>query len=145
MIKIGLVGDKGYGNRTKIKEFIFKLKQKGNIQVVGCGSEWHIKNDIRYINNWVGHVVKQFTLEMELPYSEFPPVHHVHNMYCVLKPLNYGKPFKAWNYNIRDKQMVKYCDKLVLFMHRDTKYRKNLTCLIKESERLNKPFIIVNS
>ena len=36
------------------------------------------KNDVRYINNWV---VKKFSLDMELPYSEFPPSHHNHNMY----------------------------------------------------------------
>ena len=50
-MKIGIVGDRSYQNRTKVKTFIFKLKQKGNVEIVGCGSEWHKKNDVRYINN----------------------------------------------------------------------------------------------
>ena len=141
MMKIGIVGDRSYQNRTKVKTFIFKLKQKGNVEIVGCGSEWHKKNDVRYINNWIGDIVKKFSLEMELPYSEFPPSHHNHNMYCALEPYNYGKPFKPWNYKDRDKKMVEYCDKFVLFRSR-TKDRKELNFMIKRIELMDKPYVL---
>jgi len=140
-MKVGIIGDKGYTDRNKIKQFIFKLKQKGNIEIVGCGSEWHIKNDERYIKNWTGNCVRNFTLDMELPYHEFPPSHHAHNMYCVLKPYKYGKPFKVWNYNQRDKEIVKYCDRLVFFRSR-TKSNKELDFIIKEVKKLDKPYVI---
>jgi hypothetical protein len=144
MLKVGFSGERGYENKSKIKGFIYLLKQKGDIEIVGCGTEW--KRDLReimYPLNNLGNIVKQFSLMMKLPYKEFPLIHQPHNMYCVLKPYYYNKPFKVWNYKQRDKQMVKYCDKLVLFKKRDTKNHKDLNFIIKELERLNKPYITI--
>ena len=142
-MKIGLVGDRNYQNKRKIKDFIFLLKQKGEIEIVGCGGEWKDHNfDIHvYPNNYVGDCVKNFTLEFEMSYSEFPPSHLPYNMYCVLKPYHFGKPFRAWNYKKRDKDLVRYCDKIVMF--KSPYGDKDLMNYIKESERLDKPFIVV--
>ena len=94
-----------------------------------------------YPNNYVGDCVKNFTLEFEMSYSEFPPSHLPYNMYCVLKPYHFGKPFRAWNYKKRDKDLVRYCDKIVMF--KSPYGDKDLMNYIKESERLDKPFIVV--
>ncbi len=142
-MKIGLVGDRNYTNRRKIKDFIFLLKKKGGIEIVGCGGEWKSTTIELHShpNNFVGDCVKNYTLEFDMSYSEFPPSHLPYNMYCALKPYHYGKPFQAWNYKIRDKQIVKYCDKMVIF--KSTKSGNDLLYYIKESEKLNKPYILV--
>ena len=142
-MKIGLVGDRNYTNRRKIKDFIFLLKKKGGIEIVGCGGEWKSTTIELHShpNNFVGDCVKNYTLEFDMSYSEFPPSHLPYNMYCVLKPYHYGKPFQAWNYKIRDKQIVKSCDKIVMF--KSIKSGNDLLYYIKESEKLNKPYILV--
>ena len=58
---------------------------------------------------------KKFALEFKVPYNEFPPQHQPHNMYCVMEAYNYGKPYAVGYYHKRNKDLVKYSDKVVAF------------------------------
>ena len=131
-MKIGVVGNSFYERRRKIKEFIFKLKQKGNIEIVGGGNRLGAD---RYI--------KKFTLEFDLPYSEFPPKHFSYNQFCVLDSFNYGRKFNKWYYDERHKQIVKYCDKIVVFQEKHN-HPEQTKCIIDESNKLNKGLVVID-
>ena len=57
---------------------------------------------------------------------------------CVLEPFNYGRPPTPFNYIIRDKQMVEYCDKMYLIVDRI----RNVKYMIKQLERFDKPYLV---
>ena len=106
-LKVGIVGSRKYENRKKIKEFIFKLKRdKGDDTIIvsgGCpkGADFY---------------AKKYALELGLQYEEYPPFHEVHNLYCPLPELLYGKPYHVKNYFARNKLIAKHSDYVVGFI-----------------------------
>ena len=140
-MKVGFYGDRDYCPTSKVKELIFLMKDKiKDLEIVGTGAEWMKKNDevMSYKGRRLGDVVRKFSLDMGIKYSEFPPVHFPYNSHCVLEPFNYGRPYKPFNYNIRDKQMVEYCDKMYLIVDRI----RNVKYMIKQLERFDKPYLV---
>ena len=140
-MKVGIYGDNDYCPTSKVKELIFLMKNKiEGLEIVGTGAEWMKQRDevMTYKNRRIGDVVRKFSLDMGITYSEFPPIHHPYNPYCVLAPYNYGKPIKSWNYNIRDKQMVEYCDKMYVI----TDKLNRVKYMVKQLEKSNKPFLV---
>ena len=106
-MRVGIVGSRRYTNRKKIKDFIFKLKEKYGEDVIivsgGC-------------KDGADAYAKKYALELGVQYEEYPPAHFVHNLYCPLREHNYGKPYHVSNYFKRNKQIAIYSDIVVGFI-----------------------------
>ena len=105
--KIAIVGSRKYTNKIRIKEFIFKLKEKfgDDITIVSGGCK-----------DGADRYAKKYALEFDMNYVEFPPRHHPYNQHCVLDRGDYGKKYAVWNYFERNKKIVEYSDKVVAFI-----------------------------
>ena len=96
-IRIALVGSKQYTNRRKIKDFIFKIKQKyGDSAIIISSGGGRAPNLVAEGRIGIGAegYVKKYTLEFGLRYEEYPPCHYVWDIYCPLHEKNYGKPIR---------------------------------------------------
>ena len=74
-VRVGIVGSRLYENKLKIKEFVFKLKQKFDgenkrVIVVSGGCK-----------DGADKYAKKYALEFGLDYEEYPPAHQQHSMY----------------------------------------------------------------
>ena len=133
-MKIAIVGSRGYTNRKKIKDFVFKLKEKfgDELEIVSGGQK-----------DGADGYAKKFSLEFDIRYVEFPPQHYSHNIHCVKESFNYGKPYAVWNYFKRNKEIVEYSDKIVAFIPDGVKSNGTMNT-IEHAEKLNKKSIIID-
>lgn len=101
MIKVGIIGTNTYENKLKIKEIIFKLKQKygTKLEVVSRGG---IQGAEKY--------VKKYALELGIQYKEFNPSHTNRNLYSAMNESYYNKPYQPFNFILRDKIFSSYVD-----------------------------------
>ena len=134
MIKIGIVGCKKYENKNKIKDFIFKLKQTLDDDVIivsgGCKS-----GADRY--------AKKYALEFDIKYSEFPPAHYTFNQHCVLESYKYGRPYAVWHYHDRNKHLIEYSDVVVAFVPKG-ELSNGTESALKEALKKEKKYVIIN-
>jgi predicted Rossmann fold nucleotide-binding protein DprA/Smf involved in DNA uptake len=106
-MKIAIIGSRKYENRKKIKDFIFKLKQeKGDGTIIVSGG----------CKDGADKYAKKYALEFGVQYEEYPPFHEVHNLYCPLPEICYGKPYHVKNYFARNKLIAKHSDYVVGFI-----------------------------
>ena len=106
-IKIGIVGSRSYTNKKKIKDLIFKIKEKhGEMEEIVSGGQ----------REGVDGFAKKFTLEFDMNYVEFPPSHYNWNMHCKLPATQYNKPYYVSNYFKRNKQIAEYSDMVIAFI-----------------------------
>ena len=133
-MRIAIIGSREYENRRKIKDFIFKLKQQyGNDTIVVSGG----------CKQGADKYAKQFALEFDVTYSEFPPYHEPHNIHCVFGAFRYNKHYNVCNYHRRNKDIVEYSDRVVAFVTNGIVTNGTLSAL-KYSEKVNKKSIIFN-
>ena len=133
-MKIAVVGSRRYENKKKIKDFIFKSKQeKGENTIIVS----FVSKDVadRYAN--------KYALELGLQYEEYPPFHHVHNLYCPLTEKNYGKPYSVKNYHARNKIIAGTCDYIVAFVPKGEPTR-GTESTINYAKKFNKKIIIID-
>ena len=106
-MKIAIVGSRRYENKKKIKDFIFKLKQEKGVDtiIISGGAK-----------DGADKYAKKYALELGLQYEEYPPFHHVHNLYCPLPESRYDKPFSMRNFFARNKILVGTSDFIVAFI-----------------------------
>tara|TARA_R100000030_G_scaffold99961_3_gene91973 strand:- start:867 stop:1274 length:408 start_codon:yes stop_codon:yes gene_type:complete len=106
-IKVGIVGSRGYTNKRKIKDLIFKIKEKygDDVEIVSGGQK-----------DGADGYAKKFALEFNMTYVEFPPSHYNWNMHCKLPAPNYNKPYYVSNYFKRNKQIAEYSDMVLAFI-----------------------------
>ena len=134
MKKVAIVGSRKYTNKQRIKEFIFKLKEEleDGVEIVSGGQR-----------DGADGYAKKYALEFNLKYSEFPPSHYNHNMYCVLGANSYNKPYYISNYFKRNRQIAEYSDFVVAFIPKGM-VSKGTENTINYAKRLNKRIIIIN-
>ena len=133
-IKIGIVGSRAYTNKKKVKDLIFEIKEKydSEIEIVSGGQR-----------EGADGFAKKYALEFNLKYVEFPPSHYNWNMHCKLPATKYNKPYYVSNYFKRNKQIAEYADYIVAFIHKNSKTNGAMHT-IKEAQKLNKKYIIIN-
>ena len=133
-MKIGIVGSRRYENRKRIKDFIFKLKQKKGVDTTivsgGC-------------KDGADRYAKKYALELGLQYEEYPPFHEVHNMYCTIPESLYSKPYSVKNFFARNKIIAGTCDMVVGFIPKGVESNGTIST-IKYAEKLNKKTIIIH-
>lgn len=107
IVRIGIVGSRRYSDKIKIKDFIFKLREKyeDNIEIVSGGCKFGADK-----------FAKKFALEFGMKYIEFPPAHEPHNIYCIKEAFRYGKQYFVGNFFKRNKEIAEYSDKIIAFI-----------------------------
>ena len=130
--KVAIIGSREYTNRRKIQEFVFKLKEKynGEVVIVSGGAKYGADK-----------YAKRFALDFELDYHEFPPFHEPHNMHCVLDKFYYNKPYNVGNYHGRNKKIVEYSDMIIAFVPTDL--TNGTASAIRYAKDLEKNFVII--
>ena len=133
-MRVAVIGSRRYENKKKIKDFIFKLKQKhGDETIIVSGG----------CKQGADRYAKKYALELGLQYEEYPPFHEVHNLYCVLPDTRYDKPFSMRNFFVRNKIIASVCAYIVAFIPNgiEANGTKNV---LEYSKKLNKKRIIIN-
>lgn len=132
-IRIGITGNKTYENKIQIKNFLFKLKQQTDkeIVVVSLGDQ-----------NGADKLVKKYALEFGYKYLECNPEYTAKNLYSLLSEGHYGKPYTPKSIHVRNKIFCSYVDKCVVFDETDLSDVKvvNLVRLFKKHK---KPLIVL--
>ena len=133
-MNIGIVGSRRWTDKIKIKDFIFELKNRHGVDVTivsgGC-------------RNGADKYAKKYALEFDMKYEEFPPIHEQHNMYCVLPPFRYGKPYAVWHFFERNKQIAEYSNIVVGFIPDGVESNGTMST-IEHAKKLNKKTIIIS-
>ncbi len=133
-MKVGIVGARIYENKKRIKDFIFKLKQKyGDDTIIVSGG----------CKNGADKYAKKYALELGVQYEEYPPFHEVHNLYCVLPESCYGIPYKVTNYFARNKLIAKNSDYIVAFIP-EGHVSNGTNNTLKYAEKFGKKTIIIH-
>ncbi len=134
MNKVAIVGSREYENKTKIKNFVFKLKERfgDEVEIISGGQKYGADG-----------YAKKFALEFDMKYIEFPPEHYPYNQHCISERFNYGKKYKVSNYFKRNKQIAEYSDCIIAFIPKDIESSGTLNTL-GHAERLNKKIVIIN-
>ena len=133
MRKIGIVGSRRYSNKKKIKDFIFKLKEKygDDVEIVSGGQK-----------DGADGMAKKYALEFDMKYVEFPPEHYNWNMHCIKEATHYGKPYGVYRYFDRNKEIADYADLIVAFIP-DGLESKGTLNTIEHAEKQNKMVKII--
>ena len=131
-MRVGIVGSRRYEDKTKIKDFIYKLKQQmPNVIIVSGGCK-----------DGADKYAKKYALELDVMYEEYPPFHHQHNLYCVLPEGVYGKPYKVSYYFVRNKQIAQNSDMVVGFIPEGI-VSNGTNSTLKYAEKFDKKTIII--
>jgi hypothetical protein len=133
-IKIGIIGSQIYENKKKIRDMIFKIKQSlgDDVEIVsgGCPSG-------------ADKYAKKYALEMGLKYKEFNPAHTVPNLYSACAESYYNKPYHVSQFFHRNDLLVKYCDKIIGFIHSEAKTKGSMYT-INAAKKSGKPVVILD-
>ena len=133
-IRVAIVGSRQYLNNRKIKDFIYRLKEKygEEVEIVSGGQSLGADG-----------IAKHNALEFSMNYVEFPPAHYKHNIHCKLSAKHYGKKYYVNNFFKRNKQIAEYSDCIIAFIPKDIESSGTMDTL-GHAERLNKKIVIIN-
>lgn len=134
-LTLGITGSKTFEGKSKIKNFIHKLRENfdGDITIVGLGDK-----------NGADKYVKKYALELGYDYKELNPPHTTQNLYSLMSENFYNKPYSAKNLFTNSKIFCSYIDKCVMFDDTNTTDKK-VHNLIKQLTRLKKKTIILTT
>ena len=128
-MRIGITGSNTYENKRKIKEFLFRFKNRPEIEIVCRGNK-----------DGADKYIKKYALEFNLNYIEVPVAHTTRSLYSQLPDAYFNKPFSIRNYFIQQNIYIKQCDKFVIFGKDNDKVMNNLLLAI---DKLDKNIILV--
>ena len=133
-VKIGVIGSREYVNMRKIKDVIFKLKER-------FGEDLEIVSGEQ--KQGADGMAKKIALELDMKYVSFPPAHYPYNSHCILEQTEYAKPYRVWNYSARNKQIAEYSDYIFAFIPKG-KESKGTNDTIKHAKKLEKKVVVFN-
>ena len=133
-MRIGIVGSRTYENKRKIKETIFKLKNKfpKKLVIVSGGAK-----------DGADKYVKKYALELECQYLEFNPAHTTKNLYSALHENYYNQPYNVKNFFTRNTMIAKYCDVVIGFVP-DNGESKGTDHTLLEAKKYNKKVVVIS-
>ena len=133
-MKIAIIGSRRYENKKKIKDFIFKLKNKyGEKTIIVSGG----------CKTGADRYAKKYALELVLQYEEYPPFHEVHNLYCSLPSSRYDKPYSVRNFFARNKIIAGTSDFIVGFIPEGVEANGTMNA-ISYAKKMKKNHIIIS-
>ena len=125
--RVAMVGSIKYENRRKIKDFVYKIKNKyGDAAIIlssGGGRDPKLVGDGRVGIGAEGYV-KKYALEFNMKYEEYPPCHYSWDINCPLKEENYGKRFSLANFIKKNKQIVAKASHIIMFIPRGVEWNQ---------------------
>jgi len=132
-MKIGIIGSRKYENKRKMKDFIFRIKEKygEDVTIVSGGCK-----------DGADRYAKKYSLEFGLQYEEYPPAHQSHNLYCVLPENRYGKNYSIKHFFVRNKIIATVSDLVIAFIPEGVKANGSLDT-IKQAKKQNKKVKII--
>lgn len=135
MYKIGIIGSKDYIRESNVAKFVKKIyDQFGRTATILSGG------GDQGAERWV----KKYTLEFSMNYKEYNPSFTGHRMYSAMDESYYGKGFHPSHFHDRYKHLIFEAERLVIFVEKTTKLEPDLEFAIKQAQKKNIPFIIVN-
>ena len=133
-MKVAIVGSRRYENKKKIKDFVFKLKERyGEKTIVVSGG----------CKQGADKYAKKYALELGLQYEEYPPFHEVHNLYCTLPEACYRKPYNVKYFFVRNKQIAENSDMVVAFIPDGIESNGTMST-INYAKKFDKKFVIIS-
>jgi len=133
-MKIGIVGSREYQNFRKVKDTVFKLKNK-------------FKDDLVIVSggclDGADRFAKKFAIELGCTYMEFNPAHTPKNLYSALHENYYGKMYQPKNFFHRNKMLANYVDCIIAFIPQDGA-ASGTTNTINEAKKMKKKIVIIS-
>ena len=132
-MKVALIGSRKYVNKNKIKDFVFRLKQKygDEVSVVSGGCK-----------DGADKYAKKYALELDVDYIEYPPIHEQPSIYCPEPDYLYGKTYAVWNFFKRNKQIAKFSDIVVGFVSEGDEAKGTMDT-IKHAKEFKKKIMVI--
>ena len=130
-MRVGIIGSRTYENKRKVREMIYKLKQKFNndLTIVSGGCK-----------DGADKYAKKYALELDCKYIEFNPAHTQRNLYSALHHAYYGKEYNVKFFFQRNKMLATYVDMVIAYMHDDS---NGTAYTIKEVKKHRKKVVII--
>ena len=129
-----MVGSREYENTRKIKDTLFKLKQKfGDTLIVISGGA----------KDGADKFARKFALEFGIRYKEFNPAHTTKNLYSAMSDTYYGKPYHVSQFHHRNMLIAKDCDVMMAFIPDQSNSNGSMSA-IKQAKKLDKPVTIIS-
>jgi hypothetical protein len=132
-MKVGIIGSQFYENPRKIKDTVFKLKQKfgENLYIISNGGK-----------SGASKYAKKFALELDCVYKEHNPSHTVSNLYSAMNESFYDKSYKPRNFFHRNKFLAKEITHLIVFISEGVP-GPDVTDTIQQVKKLGKPVVVI--
>ena len=133
-MKVAMIGSREYENTRKIKDALFKLKQKfGDALIVISGGAQYGADKF----------VRKFALEFGIKYKEFNPAHTTKNLYSAMSDNYYNKTYHVSQFHHRKMLIARDCDVMMAFIANGDD-RKGSLSAIKNAKKLKKPVTIIS-
>tara|TARA_A100001201_G_scaffold29947_1_gene32467 strand:- start:1738 stop:2139 length:402 start_codon:yes stop_codon:yes gene_type:complete len=133
-VKVAIIGSRHYENVRKIKDALFKLKQRfgDELIVISGGAQYGADKFAR-----------KYALEFGINYQEYNPAHTTKNLYSAMSDNYYDKPYHVSQFHHRNMLIAKACDVMMAFIPNGDDANGSLSA-IKKVKKLNKPVTIIS-
>ena len=129
-----MIGSREYENTRKIKDALFKLKQRfGNELIVISGGAQHGADKF----------ARKYALEFGIKYKDFNPAHTIKNLYSAMSETYYEKPYHVSQFHHRNMLIAKDCDVMMAFIPNGIESNGSMSA-IKKAKKLNKRVTIIS-
>lgn len=133
-MKVGITGSEHYQNTSKVKEILFKLKEKyKNDLIILSGGE----------KNGAEKFVRKFSIDFGIEYKEFNPAFTVKNLYSVMPDSYFEKPFHPTHRIHSDYLMMRDCDVMIILNSENEVLSSRLKSIVNKIKKINKPITII--
>lgn len=132
--KIGIIGDKYFSPKSKVIDFIYKLKNKyGSIlTILSGGTE-------EGVESWV----KKYSLECDFKFKEYNTSFSGYRMYSAMPESYYGKNFHPSHFPDRYKHLLYEAECLVIFIDKNVPIPKDILYAISLANKRKTPLSII--
>ena len=132
--RIGIIGTNKWESKRKIKQTIFKLKNKfdNQLQIVTTGS------------NDCDKLVKKYCLELECSYKEYNAAFTNYNLYSAHNPAYYGKRYHIKYIFQRNAIYSNSIDYLIAFVEESHNLDKFQVDIINRVKKQNKNIVLIS-
>ena len=134
LMKVAIIGSRNYENTRKIKDTLFKLKQKfkEDLIIISGGAQYGADKFAR-----------KFALEFGINYKEFNPAHTTKNLYSAMSDNYYNKTYHVSQFHHRNILIARDCDVMMAFIPNGCDSNGSVSA-IKNAKKLKKPVTIVS-
>ena len=131
IVRIGIIGSKGWQSRRKLQDILRKLKTLDEpVTVLGQGG-----------TEGAGAMVKKLCIAMGLDYAEYNPSYSGHNLYSAMPESYFGKQYHFTQLLHRMTLLADSCDKMIVLLNGDID--PQIKAAIKRANKRDIPVVIL--